>query len=93
VLYWPQAQFGELRRRWPDGQDSHTEHRREVERTLRERVAGNTPSVVRGDVSDFEEFCSDRALDPSQEESHTRYAAHLEHQGHGAPWPPGRNEP
>lgn len=97
VLYWPEAEFHEVVRRWPDSvlaaeAGSHVEHRREVERSLRRAAEGHTPSVVQGKIAGFEEFCRESALNGSSRSSRDEYAAQLQELGHGISWPPGRND-
>ncbi|GAB2755410.1 hypothetical protein GCM10027174_33850 [Salinifilum aidingensis] len=71
VPYWPEGEFDEALRRWPEtlrpvtphGQDedaprTHTEHRRAVERELRASAAGETPRVVPLSTEEFGAFGS-----------------------------------
>lgn len=74
------------------GADAHTEHRREVERALRDSADGNTPVMTRGDVAGFVEFCTEDGRDPSLASNGADYAAWLAELGHGTDWPPGRND-
>lgn len=100
VLFWPEAEFAEVVRRWPDSLTgsralaaTHPEHRAEVEGLLRSSAEGTTPLLVRGGVAEFAEFCGERERDPSAASSCDDYAAWLAEQGNGVEWPPGRNDP
>lgn len=100
VLYWPEAEWDEVVRRWPDSDaatatesGSHTEYRRGVERDLRGLSDGTTPVVVWGEVAGFIEFCRERELDGQSISSRNEYTAHVLELGHRTSWPPGRNDP
>ncbi|PRX50192.1 SEC-C motif-containing protein [Prauserella shujinwangii] len=99
VLYFPRAELAEYLRRWPggypgftDAADPHTDHRREVERALRNDVSGVTLAVATGAVARFAEFAERHGLDPTEAATRARYAAHLGNEGAVVPWPPGRND-
>ncbi len=100
MLYWSAEDFRHVLEHWPrthpeagKAQDPHTEHRRNVERRLRESAAGTTPLVVFGEVRAFEEFCAEDALDPSLASSQDEYAAEMVLFGTTQAWPPERNQP
>ncbi len=85
VLYWPPAEFAELRRHRPDLELSadHAEHRRRVQVALAHRP---DPVLVRGTRADLDALGSG----PDVLGSH---ADHLRRCGRSEPWPPGRNAP
>ncbi len=98
LLYWPAPEFATLLRRWPDAATwygvDHAEHRRRVERMLRE-YAGQGTAVLPapGSVAGLEAYAAAQGSSPADAEVRAGYARDLTRRGAGLPWPPERNTP
>lgn len=100
VLYWPPDDFAAALARRPaiaeDYGDTHEEHRRLVERHLRQLVAqrpGLAVSVATATLEDYLSFASGRGGHELDASTRAGYAAHCARLGRTTPWPPGRNDP
>ncbi|MDX2935175.1 SEC-C metal-binding domain-containing protein [Streptomyces ipomoeae] len=100
VLYWSPEEFSRLLARWPRAADDygtdHADHRRQVERTLRElSEAGATHLAVgRATVSGLESHAAAEGGEaPDAPDTRSAYAAELARLGLVADWPPPRNGP
>lgn len=99
VLYWPPDDFARLLERWPEvaeayGED-HDEHRRLVERHVRQ-LAERRPglSVGAGSLDEYLAFAAGRGEHVMDSSTRASYAAHLGRLGiRLTDWPPGRNAP
>jgi hypothetical protein len=92
VLYWPEHEFIELRRLFPNvSPETHVEHRREVQEVLSRRDARRALAV--GTVADFRRYTGSHGLPGAEVESRARYARDLVRRGEVGRWPPDRNEP
>ncbi|MDA3625913.1 SEC-C domain-containing protein [Saccharopolyspora oryzae] len=89
VLYWPEAEFAEVQRRYPDWHPdrTHLQHRREVQRTLAEQP---NSLLATGSLDALVAFAE--SLDLPPEELSTR-AEFIAEAARPTPWPPGRNDP
>ncbi|MET8877702.1 SEC-C domain-containing protein [Nocardia sp. NPDC004604] len=94
VLYWPESEFAAALKRWPtlrDKYETYDEHRKLVERTLRD-----LPSVARiavATVAGLIDYAESIDADPALAHTRAEYAAELAETGYVLVWPPGRNEP
>lgn len=91
VLYWPSGEFDLVVDTLPHPPESHVEHRRRVEASLRECV-GRTPLVVSGSIPEFVQFCEAESFPVYMSASQTEYAVHVKEMRGGTSWPPGRND-
>jgi len=96
VLYWPPEDFVQLLERWPEAAeeygDDHADHRRRVERTLRELSDEGVPHLAVGHatLAGLEENAENGAASP---DTLSAYAAELTRTGRTTNWPPPRNGP
>lgn len=91
VLYWPPEEFAELQRgrpTWYPG-TTHLEHRREVQRALRQHPA---PAVVIGSIGALVDFAASRGIPPGGRSAREEFAAEAARRGLATAWPPGRND-
>ncbi|MGC4861199.1 SEC-C metal-binding domain-containing protein [Micromonospora sp. DT41] len=94
LLFWPEAEFTALLKRWPALVDSYPktwdEHRAQIERALTEAsgLGGADLGVVAGTVEGLAAFAGD---DPVNEETLDGYADSLDEVSLTS-WPPGRND-
>lgn len=96
VLYWPEREFDELRRRFPDSHlhETHTQHRQSVEASLRSHSRTNAAvALVSGSVSDYLRYAGQHDLRADASDPQLSYAADLLRQGDTGDWPPERNQP
>ncbi|KAA5836843.1 SEC-C domain-containing protein [Saccharopolyspora hirsuta] len=91
VLYWPEAEFAEVQRRYPTWypDTAHVEHRREVQRSL-----GHHPGAViaTGELDALLAFAESRERPPDEPSTRAEFAAEAARLGRTVPWPPGRND-
>lgn len=99
VLYWPNEEFAEVLRRWPEhaefyGPDSAS-HKRNVEQLLAAKSdqGESRLAVARGTVEGLIAFAADENADPARTRVHADYAADLTALGRFTLWPPPRNGP
>lgn len=98
VLYWPEAEFPAVVRRWPSLTDpfgtTHAEHRSVVERRLRDLATehGGPLAVGPGTLKEYAEFAEERDHDPEESSTRAAYAAHLGNLQRVTSWPPRRND-
>lgn len=96
VLYWPEAEFERLLEAWPSVAEgygmTHVEHRRLVERHLRELAdARGRVRLATAAFDDYVAFAAERDHESGDSSTRAMYAAHLAHLGRSTDWPPGRN--
>jgi hypothetical protein len=98
-LHWPEDQLAELARRWPEtaegyGED-YAEHRRIVERRLRETSTQGSVAlaVATANVEELVAYAEEHGSDPTDGEMRSYYAAEKTRRGEATPWPPERNAP
>ncbi|MGW4770317.1 SEC-C metal-binding domain-containing protein [Nocardia sp. NPDC004278] len=94
VLYWPESEFAAALKRWPtlrDQYETHDEHRKLVERTLRDLPSAARIAVAT--VAGLIDYAESIDVDPALAQTRAEYAAELAETGNVLIWPPGRNEP
>lgn len=91
VLYWPEEEFAKLRRERPDWypDTTHVEHRREIQRILRQ---GPGAAVATGSIEAIVDFAVSRRLPLEEESTRAAFAAEAARLGQTTRWPPGRND-
>jgi tetratricopeptide (TPR) repeat protein len=95
ALYFPEAEFMQALQRWPGFSDlcsSFEEHRRNVERSLRDLDPGRPRLVVIATAAGLAEYATESGGDPERPDTRGSFAAHLAENGHAVAWPPGRND-
>jgi hypothetical protein len=99
VLFWPPDEFASLLQRRPSVADAygddHSEHLRQVERTLRELSDQGAArlAVGRATVSGLEAHVEERGGSLDTPSARSGYAAELARSGEATDWPPPRNGP
>lgn len=99
VLFWPRREFELLLRRWPSlaavyGRD-WDDHRARLERALTMYAdAGHTGlTLLTGVVAELADHCARVAGSVDDPGVRQGYVERLAELHHGAPWPPGRDDP
>jgi hypothetical protein len=97
VLYWPPNEYEQALDRWPSMRETHgadhAEHRRIVERHLRELSDRGAQVVIGQATADgYAEYAATQGEDPTESATRAAYAAHLGIGDTTAPWPPARND-
>ncbi|MBB5153785.1 SEC-C domain-containing protein [Saccharopolyspora phatthalungensis] len=92
VLYWPEEEFTRLQRERPSWypDTTHLEHRRDVERDLREQPR---PVLATGSIEALVDFAASRGKPLDEPSTRAEFAAYTASRGEAADWPPGRNNP
>lgn len=99
VLFWPPEEFARLLERWPTVVDAygddHTDHLRQVERTLRglSDQGGTHLAVARATVGALVVHAEEKGGAPDMPSVRSGYAAELARRGEAVDWPPARNGP
>ena len=99
LLFWPQAELGELLERWPELADSYTpgwdEYRGALERTLVSwSDSGSTElGLLPGSVAELVGYAARHDGDPADLEIRSAYANHAQRHRLPSAWPPERNAP
>ncbi|MFG2130045.1 SEC-C metal-binding domain-containing protein [Streptomyces sp. NPDC048751] len=99
VLYWPPEEFRLLGERRPESADAHgsdhADHRRQVERTLRELSEQGAARLAVGaaTVSGLEAHAKQTGARPETPAARSAYAAELARTDQVVAWPPPRNGP
>lgn len=93
VLFWPPTELTRLLDRWPSLAENYSsdpvEHRRNVERHLRDLAADRPDlAVSSGSFDEFLAFAGSRLDHASDASTRAAYAAHVANLGRAVPWPP-----